>query len=125
MSQDMNPDNGDLPRQPPRFVPTLTQMVGPAESGPPLADANQIQPSAVMPAVFAELLNDWPALGDSEVPESQPKEGALHKDSESEQIAQRAEALVMQRLPALMAGLVSQSVREAMAELNANESRKS
>lgn len=124
MSQDNSHGNGDSPRQPPRFVPTLTQMVGAAESGPALATPSQAQPSSAMPAVFADLLKDWPALGNSPAQESQPKESALHEDFASEQIAQRAEALVMQRLPALMAGLVSQSVRDAVAELNANQPQK-
>lgn len=134
----MNPDNrqdSDQPgtpalRQPPSFVPTLTHMV---QAAPAAAAESAAAPSAALPAAlpaaFAELLKDWPVLGESAGPAEQtptpavlapPKNG---EDANAERIAQRAEALVLQRLPALISGLVSRSVRDAMAEVEADHLR--
>lgn len=114
-------------RQPPKFVPTLTHMVQPATAKVEPAPVT----SAAMPAAFAELLKDWPSLGEpgtsaEPTPVSAPP-GHDESDQEAlaerqaERIAQRAEALVLQRLPALMAGLVSQAVRDAMTEVEATK----
>lgn len=115
------------PRQPPRFVPTLTHMVQPATA--------KVDPAPVastdMPAAFAELLKDWPSLGEPPSLVGQAPvlvrlgqdESAkdAHAERQVERIAQRAEALVLQRLPALVAGLVSQAVRDAMTEFEATK----
>lgn len=119
--------NSDQNRQPPRFVPTLTEMVrapapalamGQAVSPPVLAS-----PDAGMPAAFADLLKDWPTLGESLAAESVPQKAVAPdpvaeqlSHNTAEQIAIRAEALVMQRLPAALAGLVAQAVRDALRE---------
>jgi hypothetical protein len=81
--------------------------------------------SATVPAAFAELLKDWPTLGEPTAPaepvRTMERNTERHAERDTERIALRAEALVMQRLPALMAGLVSQAVRDAMAEVDAAE----
>ena len=114
-----------VPRQPPRFVPTLTHMVQ--------APNAKVEPepvaSATVPAAFAELLKDWPTLGEPTAPaepvrtmeRNTERNTERHAERDTDRIALRAEALVMQRLPALMAGLVSQAVRDAMAEVDAAE----
>ncbi len=118
MSQDKDP----LPRLPPRLVPTLTDMVGAAESAP----SPQMAPPPV-PAAFVDLLKGWPVLGESKAdgpaPADQPEESD-ERDTHAERVALRAEALVMQRLPALMAGLISSAVRDAMAEITPNDEKK-
>ncbi len=114
----MSQDSGQPPRQPPRFVPTLTNMVR-AEAEP---EVQRPVAGSVMPAAFADLLKDWPALGATppaaleaaetvEPPKVSDLGGANH---DTEQVARRAEALVMQRLPQVMAGLVAQAVRDAL-----------
>ena len=125
----MSSAGDQAPRQLPRFIPTLTNMVPAAAAEPASlpAESHAVVP-ALIPAAFAELLKDWPTLGDPAVPgapSAQPPVPAAEHPSRPEAradgVAQRAEALVLQRLPALMAGLVSQAVRDAMAELTAGD----
>lgn len=113
-------------RQPPRFVPTLTDMVRTTLAGPaPGPGPEPAQPSppnlgADMPAVFAELLKDWPALGEPLAAHAAPQNGTPSPgrltDRPVEQMALRVEALVMQRLPVVLGGLVAQAVRDALRE---------
>lgn len=118
MSQNSDTQN----RHPPRFVPTLTDMVPSAVPAlsPAMGQPSPSNSDADLPAAFAELLKDWPALGEPVVASLPPHKADPAPDQVTEQtaehIALRAEALVMQRLPAALSGLVSKAVRDALQE---------